>query len=509
MQTEIELFPQDYLQLQELGIRAESVQNQYQILQQGSNYIQLVRPCTWGSGIVHLHRQYFPIYYQYYEKALQEERFLKFVPASGAASRMFDNIDKYLQQSDSIPLPENPTTDQEKELHTFCTNLHRFPFYKDLQNILQQQNLNLEIVQSQNDYRPIFQILLQILQYRTIPKALLPFHFDKKRIYTALEDHIYEAIAYSNGCVHFTILKEKEHEYKSLEKTIREHIFHPITITYSYQDPSTQSIALDLTNNIPLRDEDNRLIFHPGGHGSLLQNLEETKGDIVFIKNIDNVLAPTKQTMTIFYKQILAGYFLSIQDQIHKSLHSLENNPSAIKLREIYDFVTHTLNNPIVQFSHLSQQERIEQLYDKLYRPFRVCGMVRHNGEVGGGPFWTLNNHGQLSLQIVEKQQVNINDEQQKQIWQSATYVNPVDLVCGLQDHHQKPYELKKYIDISQTLISNKTYHGKDIRVIEHPGLWNGGMAQWNTIFVDTPIHIFNPVKKITDLLNPWHSSRR
>lgn len=497
--------------MQKLGISEESSLERYHLLQQGVKPISLVRPCLKQDGIFLLRHNQFDQYLTFYEEAKEQGRLSKFVPASGAASRMFDSLDKMLlrNQDLSIEAIKNKSCpdDDEKEFLYFTQNLSHFSFYEDLKESLKKQGLSLQSLQEQDHYRPILENLLYLLQYRTIPKALLQFHRYKNRSITAMEEHLHEANAYSQGNVHFTIAPNRQEEYYALQQEIMSHLLFPCHVSYSYQELSTQGIVLDVDTNLPLRDSQGNLVFYPSGHGALLANLSNLHGDIVFIKNIDNVCPPHKQALTVFYKKILAGLLLSVQHQIFSYLRMIQDHfvNDAI-LQEIQQFLLQTFGIILPNYDDLSSSERKESLFNILNRPLRVCGMVYYKGEVGGGPFW-VHKDGQISVQIVEKSQVNLQDEQQKQIWKKATYVNPVDLVCGLKDFQGNNFDLMKYADFDQYFISQKSYFKKNIRVLELPGLWNGSMAFWNTILVDIPIHTFNPVKKITDLLSVWHQS--
>jgi len=349
------------------------------------------------------------------------------------------------------------------------------------------------------------------LDYIHTPKALIPFHTEEEKAYTAWEEHLYEGIGYAKDAknkvrFHFTIAPGQEklftEEIKKCQPFFQKQGIQ-LLIEFSEQHPSTETIALDLQNEL-VREENGEILFRPAGHGALLENLQSLDADIVFIKNIDNVVSPKLLQTTCLYKKLLAGYLLGIQSKVFSYLEALEKNQESM-LEEMIHFARETWNIVLSEKFHFSPwQEKQKELFSLFYRPIRVCGMVKNQGEPGGGPFWVRDSRGKVSRQIVEKSQISLKSEDQKKILETSTHFNPVDLVCALKDHRGRKFDLKDYVDRNAVFLSQKPYHGKTIKVLELPGLWNGSMAFWNTSFVEVPLATFNPVKKVTDLLRPY-----
>jgi len=310
--------------------------------------------------------------------------------------------------------------------------------------------------------------------------------------------------------IHFTISEKHNHrfdeEFKFIEEDVEERTNTKFNITFSYQKESTDTIAVTHKNE-PFRDENEQLVFRPSGHVALIQNLNDLDADIIFIKNIDNVVVKKYKNEVADYKKMLAGILLEIQEKAFHYLKQLAKNQiSESELIEIANFVSNRLNVSISnEFEKYSPKHQIKYLKDKLNRPIRVCGMVKNEGEPGGGPFWVKDESGTISLQIVESAQVDKGSKRQKEIMKNATHFNPVDLVCGTKNYLGESFDLTKFIDFKTAFISEKTKSGKHLKALELPGLWNGAMANWNTIFVEVPLLTFNPVKTVNDLLKPAH----
>jgi len=261
--------------------------------------------------------------------------------------------------------------------------------------------------------------------------------------------------------------------------------------------------------NCPFRDQEGRLVFRPGGHGALLENLNSIDGDMIFLKNIDNVVPDRLKPVTILYKKVLGGYLISLQNEIFRYLRLMSKSEmDENTLDELIVFCKQKLHIVFpLMFEDLPRPEKLSTIFKKLHRPIRVCGMVKNEGEPGGGHFWVNEDDGTQSLQIIEETQIDARSKEQKDIWSSATHFNPVDLVCGVRDYRSQKFDLHEYVDKNSYFISQKSEKGKDLRALELPGLWNGSMAFWNTIFVQVPIETFNPVKTVNDLLRPQHVS--
>ena len=344
------------------------------------------------------------------------------------------------------------------------------------------------------------------LNYGQLPKALIKFHTYPERTRTPVEEHLVEGCLYcadSKDCVHihFTITSDHLNAFNKHLNEVRE-VYEKaycktLDISISEQKKSTDTIAVDL-NNRPIRNEDGSLLFRPAGHGSLIENLNEIDADLIFIKNIDNISIERVNSETIEYKKILAGKLFELQDKVFSTIHELEVKCSKKRIKEINQWIRDELgyNSP--------EDLDSVKLLNHLNRPIRVCGMVKNQGEPGGGPFWTGKDN-EMSLQIVESPQVNFSLSDQKQIFEKATHFNPVDIVCGVQNYKNEKFDLLRFRDINAGIITQKSQGGKDLKAQELPGLWNGAMAYWHTAFVEVPLQTFNPVKAINDLLKPAH----
>jgi len=348
------------------------------------------------------------------------------------------------------------------------------------------------------------------LDYGNLPKALLPFHRYGEEIRTALEEHLVEAAYYIRDewarCrIHVTIGGEHEERLRTFlatrQQKYEERFGVTYEVTFSTQDASTDTIALDARGHLAL-DVHGRLLFRPGGHGALLKNLNDLRGDILFIRNIDNVVREERLAENVLWHQVMGGLLVAMEREVHTLLREL----AAGKTAHAEEYVQNVLGISIPTAHDLgSESEKRHFLYERLHRPLRVCGMVRNEGEPGGGPFWVRERTGELSLQIVEEIQVDHQSPTQMAIWREATHFNPVDLVCSLRDEEGNNYDLTRYADPQTAIITHKTDRGRPITALEHPGLWNGGMARWNTIFIEIPLTLFNPVKTCLDLLRPSH----
>ena len=352
-----------------------------------------------------------------------------------------------------------------------------------------------------------------LLNYSSFPKGLLPFHRYKEHSSTAFEEHLFEAAEYASSNrdanLHFTISekhKDKfDEEFKYIEEDVEEKTQTKFNITFSYQKHATDTIAVTTTNE-PFRDDNGMLVFRPSGHGALIENLNEIDADIIFIKNIDNVVVNKYKGEVAKYKKMLAGVILKIQEKAFEYEESLNYEISNEKLLEIADFLSSKMNVVLdANFNNLSLHEKKVYLKNKLNRPLRVCGMVKNEGEPGGGPFWVKNSSDNISLQIVESAQIDKKNPDQNTILKNSTHFNPVDLVCSVKNYKGEKFDLTKYVDSNTAFITMKTKTGKDLKALELPGLWNGSMAYWNTIFVEVPLITFNPVKTVNDLLKAPH----
>lgn len=513
--------PNDIKQMKERGISPDTVLTQIEIFRKGFLFSTLLRPCTAGDGIVVLNKANLQRLEDGYEKVVGSRRVLKFVPASGAATRMVKALlslfNRYEKLGANRHVPELQEGDPDyKIVLDAMKNLKRFAFFRDLKSKMAKDGLDTQSLVAQGHYEFILEYILtnKGLNMANLPKGLIPFHHYSDHERTPFEEHIVEAGAYARDNtgivrVHFTVPDTHEAAIKDhIAEVLRRHSNSETTydITFSTQKPSTDTIAVD-TDNQPFRDADERLEFRPGGHGALLENLNDLQGDIIFIKNIDNVVPDRLKPTTYMYKKALGAYLLELQDQVFTHMERLfRKEVDHVHVEEIFEFGKQRLF--IIPPDKVLQgpiEKKIEFLISRLNRPLRVCGMVKNEGEPGGGPFWVANADGTTSLQIIESAQVDMKNVEQKKIWESSTHFNPVDLVCGVRDFSKKPFPLMQYRDTNTGFISIKSKEGRELKALELPGLWNGAMAYWNTVFVEVPIITFNPVKTIVDLLRKEH----
>jgi hypothetical protein len=511
----------DREQLHARGITEETALSQMALFQHGIPYTILHRPCTVGDGITVLPPQALEQLAAVQATAACAGRTMKFVPASGAASRMFKLLLSFLHQCQPMTTQEIHTKathgDSEcREFLRWIDGLQQFAFYDELKTVMAQHGLDLDILSTRGQLQDILEYLLTSkgLDYANLPKGLLQFHRYPDYCRTPLEEHLVEAAAYTRdqqglARLHFTVTPEHQPAFSAHLAVVRPRYETQgvrFDVTFSTQHPSTDTIAVD-PHNQPFRDSQGQLLFRPAGHGALLENLHALQGDVVYIKNIDNVVPDHLKAETHLYKKALGGYLVEVQNQVFTFLRQLSTQKVSDKsLSQIFAFVRETLS--IVPPPALEKQTRahkITYLKTILHRPIRVCGMVQNAGEPGGGPFWVQHADGSQSLQIVETSQVDMHNAQQKGLVASATHFNPVDLVCGVRDYEGKPFNLLAFTDPKTGFISTKSYEGRELKTLELPGLWNGAMAHWNTLFVEVPLSTFNPVKTVLDLLRPQH----
>lgn len=437
-----------------------------------------------------------------------DKKIVKFVPASGAASRMFKNMFEFLGADYNIP-----TTDFEKK---FFANIKNFAFYDDLNSAcVKNNNKGIDELISEGNYKAVVSNLLESagLNYGSLPKGLLKFHKYEGGVRTPLEEHLVEGALYAAGKsgevnVHFTVSTEHRELFAKLvdEKVAQyaEKYGIKYNISFSEQKPSTDTIAADMDNK-PFRDN-GKLLFRPGGHGALIENLNDLDADIVFIKNIDNVVPDRLKADTVTYKKLLAGVLVTLQKQAFEYLQLLDSGHYRHdELENIIRFVQQQLHCRKDDIKDMEDADLVIYLRKKLNRPMRVCGMVKNVGEPGGGPFLAYNPDGTVSLQILESSQIDMNDPEKKAMFEKGTHFNPVDLVCAIRDYKGNKFNLLNYVDKATGFISYKSKGGKELKALELPGLWNGSMSDWSTVFVEVPLSTFNPVKTVNDLLREQH----
>lgn len=515
----MELSKKDKAQIEKKGLTERKVQQQIELFQNGLPHSNLVSEARINNGILKLTNEQESQFISVFETKKDKVSILKFVPASGAATRMFKFLfaflDEYNIGEESINAYINKH--KNKDLSVFFVGLEKFPFYDIVMNRLKTEHSNFDELTSDEQQLEFVRTMLDEdkLNYGNFPKGLLPFHkYKDGTISTAFGEHLYESALYSESNeptkLHFTISEKYnskfDEEFQKIEHKIEAITGSTFDISFSYQKESTDTIAVTPKNR-PFRNPDGSLLFRPSGHGALLENLNDLDADIIFVKNIDNVVTKYYKEEVARYKKVLAGILLQLQEQAHKHLHTLDqDNVTEDQLIEIAEFLANKMNVRISsEFEKYSFRYQIEYLYDKLNRPLRVCGMVKNEGEPGGGPFWTKDESGTVSLQIVESAQINKKSKQQKDILKKATHFNPVDLVCATKNYKGEKFDLKKFVDHKTAFITMKTKTGKDLKALELPGLWNGSMANWNTVFVEVPLITFNPVKTVNDLLKAPH----
>lgn len=506
----------DLLQLQSRGSSYDRVLNQLNIFKQGLSYSRLVRSTSVSDGILRFDDDQVERLLSEFPARIASRKVLKFVPASGAASRMFKQLCEF--QSAFVQSPDDPKLWENKGTQSmayFWEHIRDFAFFEELKMCMQEKGLSLDTELEERRYATILDFLLtdKGLDYLSLPKGLLTFHRYGNTCRTALEEHLVEGALYAavdkRVCLHFTVSPEHLDRFKARIAQVipfyQERFGVEYSIEYSLQKKSTDTIAVTLENE-PFRADDGRLLFRPGGHGALIENLNDLQGDLIFIKNIDNVTTDRRREPTLRFKKILASYLLQLQEKNFAFLRALEeeNVPESV-LMDAYHFAWEKLCLTFTRFEDFSRQEKRKCLQEALNRPMRICGMVKNEGEPGGGPFWTENSEGKVSLQIVESSQIDFSDEQQKEIASKATHFNPVDLVCAVRNYQGEPFDLNLFVDPETGFISEKSLGDKRLRALELPGLWNGAMAHWITLFVEVPMEIFSPVKTIQDLLREEH----
>ena len=512
---------EDIAQIEARGKAVEEVLSEIETFKSGIPFVSLSRHASPGDGIVAINESELDRLSKIFDEAAATGRMMKFTPASGAASRMFKLLSSFYNREEDFSKEEilhraAKGEEEFEEFLEFLEGLDSFAFYDALQVVMTDSGLDLEGLISKGSYREVLQFILteKGLNYANLPKGLIEFHRYKGESRTPFEEHLVEAASYTKDIdricrVHFTLSEEHKAQVESHIDGLKEKhqkdslIFE---VGYSTQNSKTDTIAVDM-DNIPFRDKEGRLLFRPAGHGALLENLDKLKGDIIFVKNIDNVVPDRLKGDTVLYKKVLAGYLTELQDEIFSLLSALDEDRQSEDLILIaLQFMSEKLFISIPgSFESKGLDERVDFVFSRLNRPVRICGMVKNEGEPGGGPFWVRDKDGTDSLQIVEKSQVDIGSNEQRDILESATHFNPVDLICGVRNYKGESFNLMDYTDPDAGFISIKSSGGRQLKALELPGLWNGAMADWTTIFVEVPISTFNPVKTVLDLLRKEH----
>ena len=491
------------------GITEEQITRQLDCFKKGFPYLKLAAAASVDNGILSPDGDALKLYLRVWDTYIQSERkVVKFVPASGAASRMFKNLFGFLEAEYN-----EPQTDFEKE---FFDKIEKFAFYDDLNAACQKTaGKDIPTLLADGQYKPVVAALLEEagLNYGQLPKGLLKFHRYEAGARTPVEEHLVEGALYATNRsglvnVHFTVSPEHRALFEKLveEKAnlfAKRYGVH-YEVSFSEQKSSTDTIAAD-ENNEPFR-VDGKLFFRPGGHGALIENLNDLDADIVFIKNIDNVVPDKFKSDTITYKKLLAGVLVTLQQKVFGYLQLLASGKyTHEQVIDILQFLQRELFCKLPDTKLLEDTELVVYLKKKLNRPMRVCGMVKNVGEPGGGPFLAYNSDGTISLQILESSQIDMSDPEKKAMFEQGTHFNPVDLVCAIRNYKGEKFDLTKYVDPATGFISSKSKSGRNLKALELPGLWNGAMSDWNTVFVEVPLTTFNPVKTVNDLLREQH----
>jgi len=504
------LKPSDLLQIKMKNLTVPLIETQLSHFIHGFPFQQIASSAAVDRGILRLSDEMQDYYIRSWDQYLLDKKHIaKFVPASGAASRMFKDLFAFLSATSDLPV-----ADFEK---TFFEGITHFAFYDALNDCcLANEGLTVPALMACGRYKDVISNLLDSkgLNYRFLPKGMLLFHFYPEGVRTAMEEHLAEGALYAKDAsnkvtIHFTVLSEHLPYFQHLfeeKKAYYEALFDvKYDISFSMQQPNTDTIAVDMAN-APIRDQQGRLVFRPGGHGALLQNLNALDMDVVFVKNIDNVVPDMYKEATVRYKRVIAGVLITLQKQIFDYVRLIESGDYTHKqIEEMIYFLQNELCIKNPETKYLEDVELVLYIKRKLMRPLRVCGMVKKENEPGGGPFLVVNPDGTISPQILESQQIDLDDPEVKKVFEEGSHFNPVDMVCALKDANGNKYHMPDFVDENTGFISLKSMDGRSLKALELPGLGNGSMSDWNTVFVETSLETFTPVKTVNDLLRPQH----
>lgn len=492
------------------GISEKQIEEQLACFVKGFPFLEITASASVEKGIRVIPQEKQAAYMEAWEAYLaKNKKIVKFVPASGAASRMFKNLYEFL--SADYNEPQNAF---EKK---FFGEIEKFAFYEALNQVcIENEAKDIPALVALGQYKAVVSNLLEPkgLNYGQLPKGLLLFHSYPQTARAAMEEHLAEGAMYAKNNagevnIHFTVSPEHKALFEQLvvakAEAYEEKFSVKYDISFSVQKPSTDTVAADMDNH-PFRDKNGNLLFRPGGHGALIENLNDMDADVVFVKNIDNVVPDSFKCSTVIFKKLIAGVLVSLQERIFQYLELIDSGKySHDQVEEMIHFLQEELcvKNPEIKL--LEDAELVLYLKNKLNRPLRVCGMVKNVGEPGGGPFLAVNPDGTISLQILESSQIDLKDPDKKAMFEKGTHFNPVDLVCALKNYKGEKFNLPDYVDKNTGFISYKSKDGRELKALELPGLWNGAMSNWNTVFVEVPIETFNPVKTVNDLLRQEH----
>ena len=492
--------PHDLVFLAQRGSDFKQVEKQFAFFQTGFNFANIKRNVSIGDGIVRFSNQEIAHWISTYEQLAQNKEMVKFVPASGAASRMFKDLYEAIQ-----------TEDITEKAKRYLEKINDFAFCNDLKEAIEKDGYCFEEILKDAASKIPFEYLLEEkgLNYGNLPKGLLKFHNYNDGSRTALEEHLVESAKYAQSgdgiCrLHFTVSPDHLENFNTLVAQVKDKYEQRFgvtySITYSIQEPSTDTLAAE-PDCTPFRDKNGNLLFRPGGHGALINNLNHLHADLVFVKNIDNVITEDKLESTVVYKKALAGYLLYLQKKSfeYQKRLAVSGERYAVSAEELHEIIAFAKNELMIRFDDENPTQ--EKVLQKLHRPMRICGVVKNEGEPGGAPFWVTDRNGETSLQLLEASQIEISNLEQKDFFASASHFNPVDMFCCYKDVNGNFFNLNEYVDPYTGFISQKSYEGRPLLAMELPGLWNGAMANWITVFVEVPLSTFNPVKTVFDLL--------
>lgn len=524
MQIQIpDLRSEDRQYLEAAGLTDKDIQFQLELLSQPPAAAHLVRPCTLGDGLIRLQPDRWVELEARASAAATAGRCAKFVPASGAATRMFGTLLAALEQFPEADWEEIQNRSEAggaiaRDVQTLISNVTRFPYFSDLEEVARRNGESIEALAEAGHWQRILLLLTsrEGLGLGQRPKGLVPFHTTPSGAASAFDEQIEEGLPYlrdRNGTAryHFTVAPGAVSDFRAALKDLVERQTDPqqtLDVHFSEQSLRTGTLALTEAGEL-VRDPDGTPRLRPGGHGALLSNLEKTDGEFVYIRNIDNVLpAGAQRDETILWQRRLGGLLMSLSERAQQLVADLRrqkpNSTTRIAARQLLaETFSAASDLPLDD----SEAERAA-LIDRLDRPLRVCGMVPNTGEPGGGPFWVRSESG-MSRQIIESAQVDLHNDAQAAIWRASSHFNPVNIVCSLKDSSGKAFPLEQFVDPRAVIVANKRVDGRPARVLERPGLWNGGMAHWNTVFAEIPAATFAPVKTVFDLLRPEHQARR
>ncbi|MBI3784741.1 MAG: DUF4301 family protein [Deltaproteobacteria bacterium] len=508
--AQVDLDDNDRRELERRGISEEEVRRQAALLANPPPRLRLLRPCTIGDGIRRLSDDEIDSCKTAFGAARRQQQLLKFTPASGAASRMFKALVSFRNRVGSGD--RLPDTIDDREVETFIDGLPQFAFYEDL-----LAASGLKDGTERSSVLALIDALLSPagLNYPALPKGLLKFHHYGSAARTPFEEHLVEAAAYAcaehaEARLHFTVSPNHRQRFEALLAAVRSTYETTLSVSFevafSVQPEATDTVAVDLENRL-VRTRQGEIVLRPGGHGALIGNLNDLDADIVFIKNIDNVVPDHLKGPTIQWKMVLGGLLARLQTRCFELLARLARTSVEVAAIEAaVRFAQDELGITLpAELKTAGGEARRDFLVAKLNRPLRVCGMVRNQGEPGGGPFWVSNNDGTASCQIVESAEVDVGVAEQRAVLAASTHFNPVDLVCGLRNWRDERFDLRDYVNREAVFVTEKSVDGEVVKALEHPGLWNGAMAYWSSVFVEVPSATFNPVKTVNDLLRPEH----